>query len=483
MRPGFNVLEDGWIPVVTLEGKCEMLGIRAVLARAHELEALSDPSPMVEYSLYRFLSVFLMDALRPKDTETLEEMLEDGCFDMEEIEDYIERCLREGTSFDLFDEERPFFQSPYRGEWDKKLKPVGTLDHTIPSGNNHVHFDHRKETEVSLTFDEAARQLFPALLFCTSGAQSYPSGVTGSPPYYTIVLGETLFHTMVYSMVPLERIDISFDEPPVFWRDPHPVEPKKEIGHTSWLQGMLFPTRRVLLVPDEESGRVSQVYFSQGMNFVNKESWNDPFVTYRVLDGGRVPWRPDRDRPVWRNLYDLINIANRQAPYNLEQYAELKQETEYGDVLLYGVQTNQASYLDVMRYSLRVPLRLAEDEDAVETVKACILASEQVAGGLKNSLTKTGAISEILVSQAVQGYYDDCERSFWVLCNEKLSAPDRVLRGCYLSWCSNLAVYAHAARQKVLQQMNLRGRALVRMVQEEKILAHELRKIKEVVKE
>lgn len=479
MRPVFHVLTEGWIPVITLEGKREMLGIRAVLARAHQLKELSDASPMVEYSLYRFLSVFLMDALRPEDTETLEELLEDGGFDMEKIDAYIEECLREGTSFDLFDEKRPFCQSPYREEWDKTLKPISTLDYTMPSGNNHVHFDHRTVTKLSLPFDEAARQLFSSLLFCTAGAQGYPSGVNGKPPYYTIISGETLFHTLVYTLVPLERITIPFDEPPVAWRNFQPIEPKKEVGKTSWLQGMLFPTRRVLLVPDEEKEEVSQVYFSQGMNFVNMESWNDPFVTYRVLDSGRAPWRPDREKPVWRNLYDLINVSNRQAPYILEQYAELAEGTEYGDILLYGVQTNNASYLDVARHSLRIPLKLTRDEEVVEVIKACIAASEQVARGLKSSLTNAEVVPETQASQAVQIYYESCERALWSLCSEKLLAPDRP-RACYLPWCMDLAIYAREAREQVLQQMNLRGRALARVMQEEKTLWRELRKIQEV---
>ena len=57
MRPKFDVLKDGWLPVVTLEGKREMLGIQELLARAHELKELSDASPMVEIMLIKFKKI------------------------------------------------------------------------------------------------------------------------------------------------------------------------------------------------------------------------------------------------------------------------------------------------------------------------------------------------------------------------------------------------------------------------------------------
>ena len=89
MRPSFNVLDEPWIPVVGLDGSREILGIRETLRRSPELKEISLVSPLEEFSVYRFLSVFLTDALRPKGMENIEELLEEGSFDMGQIEDYI----------------------------------------------------------------------------------------------------------------------------------------------------------------------------------------------------------------------------------------------------------------------------------------------------------------------------------------------------------------------------------------------------------
>ena len=89
MSASFNVLDQAWIPVVTADGREEQLGIRETLARAHELREISSASPLEEYSLYRFLGLFLMDALRPESETDIEDLLDAGRFDETAIEDYI----------------------------------------------------------------------------------------------------------------------------------------------------------------------------------------------------------------------------------------------------------------------------------------------------------------------------------------------------------------------------------------------------------
>ena len=78
MKPSFDVLQEPWIPVVTFEGETLEVGILDALLRSPEWKEIQDPSPMVEYSVYRFLIVFLMDALRPETPVDLEELLYAG---------------------------------------------------------------------------------------------------------------------------------------------------------------------------------------------------------------------------------------------------------------------------------------------------------------------------------------------------------------------------------------------------------------------
>ena len=209
-----DVLSEPWIPVVEEGGAAAELGLLETLERAHRLRAVQDPSSLVEYSVYRFLIVFLMDMLRPEDTESLEELLEAGRFDPDRIRDYVALCQAEEVSFDLFDEERPFLQTTCRSEWDQKPKPVSILDYTAPNGNNHIHFNHWREQTV-YTPGNALRMMLAAQIFCTAGVQGYPSNVNGAPPWFALIQRESLFQTLVFGMLALNQIRIPFDRPPV----------------------------------------------------------------------------------------------------------------------------------------------------------------------------------------------------------------------------------------------------------------------------
>lgn len=463
MTAEFDVLTQGWIPVLDGEGTLRKVGLREALINAHRLVEISDPSPMVEYGLYRLLSVFLMDALRPADRETLEDLLESGAFAEEEIDGYIVQCRSEGVSFDLFDPERPFLQTKYDPALDQKAKrTVAALDYTAPSGNNHNHFDHRKA--FSLSFDEAARLLVPLQLFCTAGLQG-PSNVSGAPPYYSVVKGRTLFETLVFSMIPLERIDIPFDDPPVFWRNQTLVEPKKAVAETSWLYGMLFPARRVTLVPDKNA--VTDIYLSAGLDFKSMESWTDPFVTYRYIKDTRAPWRPNQGKAVWRNLNDLVDVAGKRAPMILQQYFNLEKDSNEASITLYGLQTNKASYLGAVRYDLRVSAQLTRNDNLLQCITIAIRAAENMEKALRGTFSNVPEIVPKVVAQAVLHYYDQCEQKFWSLCGNAGKTVEE-LGIQYLAWCDFLAEAAKKEREKALMQSHLTGRALAKTAAHDK---------------
>lgn len=474
MRPSFNVLDAPWIPVVALNGTKDLLGIRDTLRRAPELKEISVVSPLEEFSVYRFLSVFLMDALRPEDRDNIEELLDDGSFDMKQIEEYISLCEEEGVSFDLFDEERPYMQAAYVKEWDKEPKPISAIDCFLPSGNNHLHFEHGEAEMRTLTMDKAARLLIAIQQFCTAGAQGYPSGVNASPPYFGVVKGERLFETLVYSLLPVQMIDIPFDEPAVIWRSNAAIVPKKAVGQTSWLRGMLFPARRVSLILSQGGTAVTGVYLAQGENFVNKETWTDPYVTYRMLDNGRIPLRPKGEKPVWRSLYEIAGRDGRSQ--FLQQYLDIADQP-YAHITMYGVETNQASYLNIMRHDIRFRKELMERDEMVELLKRCVVVAERLARKLRHCLRDDNIVPESVANDAVNVFYGKCESSFWNLCEECLDGDS--IQEQYRNWCFEVSQFAQNSFVKAIANVNLRGKALGRAAQQQKWLTVEIKKTKE----
>ena len=476
MKATFDILLEPWIPVVEEDGTTRELGLLEVLERAHQLRAVQDPSPLVEYSVYRFLIVFLMDMLRPEDTEALEELLEEGQFDPDRIWDYVALCRSEGVSFDLFDEERPFLQTTYRGVWDRKPKPISTLDYSTPKGNNHIHFNHQQERAI-YTPGKAIRMMLTAQIFCVHEVQDYPSNVNGAPPWFALIQGESLFQTLALGMLDLDYIGIPFDRPPVLWRNTEEVEAKKQVVQTSWLFGMLFPARRIHLIPDENGSTVSQVYFSQGMNYQTTNTWIDPHVAYSISDKGRFNWKPSEDEAIWRNFTYLIDM--KRTPQIVSQYKNLDWPDREIALMLYGVQTDpgKASYLRYQKHDLSFPVKLLGNEYALHYTVDYIDRAERLGRALYKSLQQKEIPDESRV-QAKQHFYAECEQLLWKEL-DALTQPnvDYIARAEQIREAQIQAALSCA--DWVLGQLNLRGRAMVQVMgSQEKILQKEIAAIR-----
>lgn len=472
MKDSFNVLDQAWIPTVTLSGHRQDMGIRETLANAHLLREISDASPLKEYSVYRFLGLFLMDALRPASEIDIEDLLDIGAFDMSKIENYIEQCQGEGVSFDLFDDNIPFLQSKLDEKIDTVEKPVSILDCTLPSGNNHVHFMHKAPEKIEA--GEAVRLLLSTYLFCTAGAQGYPSGVYGAPPFFGVIKGKNLYETLINILLPISWIGIPFDEPPVLWRRKTRIKPKGDIPGTSWLQGMLFPTRRIHLIGDG-NGYVRAVYLSQGENFINKETWKDPYVTYRNNDTSVFPLRPHADSPIWRNFCDLIDLPGNHASQLLQLYRTIH---DGGNVALtlYGVETSQASYLSTQRYDLSFPILLTGQE-SVELLTRCIAAAQSLQRSLRKALSNINGLPDTQVVSAANEFEKDCESRFWRLCR-LLSEGGNESPSLYSDYCDEISDAVMREYTNVCKKIHLRAHSLTMAEENRVVLFREVQKLK-----
>ena len=456
MKPRFDVLKEPWIPVANMSGETYELGILDALGRAHELRSVHDISPLVEYSVYRFLVVFLMDALRPRKLSDIEEILGGGSFDMDAICSYVKRCKDEGVSFDLFDEERPFMQTKVDPRWDKQTKPVDTLDYTVPSGNNHVHFDHKNGAE-AYSAAKAMRMLLAAQQFCTSGAQGYPSNVNGAPPWFALIRMDSLFETLALNMIPVNQIRIKLDDPPVAWRSTAEVEPKKQVSQTSWLYGMLFPARRIHLNPGAD-GRVKSIYLSQGMNYIDPETWPEPHAAYRVDNKGRFNLKPSTAFAVWQNLIYFVDTQRNCAPQTLGNFARIFDEG-FANLTMYGVATNQASYLQTAKRDLRLPVGIIGSDEAERFIIAFAEAAQQLSKAVREAL-KHKEIPEESRKSAVQRFNDRSDAKLFSLLDE-LCSPDAGLSALLKATVEELFKDASSCIDEQLNSLALRGRTML----------------------
>lgn len=466
MSQTYNILEREWIPVIDMAGNAQRIGLKDLLLHAHELKEVSSANPLTEFSIYRFLSVFVMDMLRPETAGDIEDILEAGSFDEEELDAYLGVCEKEGVSFDLFDEKKPFMQASFNPDIDKNVRTANYLDIVSPRGNNALHVNHCAEGELAIPFEDVLPAILSTQIFATAGIQGFPSSINGAPPYFAVIKGDSLFQTICYMIVPIEEIDIPFDEPKVFWREKQEIVPKQIVTTTSWLYGMLFPARRITVIPDWETETVKSVYYSQGLNFTLPDNWTDPEVTYRMGETGRFPWRPSHEKAVWRNIYDLIDIQDRMAPEILRIYIE-NNLGKYADISLYGVETNQASYLQLMYHDMRIPAAVIQDPIHVRCLKECVLRSENVALQIqlsvskKNVSEKLGLLLNSSVSECIQRFYHSCESELWHLCDTELAAEDFDEKKTIQTWNKTIAEFAFEAISILEQRVQLSSENLI----------------------
>ncbi|NMC27193.1 MAG: type I-E CRISPR-associated protein Cse1/CasA, partial [Syntrophomonadaceae bacterium] len=311
----FDVLRQSWIPAEGIDGVVKEYGILDILLQAKSLRSIVDSSPLFQYGMYRLLIALLSDAIRPRNIDDLLELFEQGEFPLELLNNYIAECEKDGPCFDLFDKHKPFLQSAYDEDLDKTIRSVALLAYELPSGNNTTHFDHRAESEHAFCPEICARALTAINVFCTAGLQG-PSGINGAPPWYVLVRGGNLFETLILNIW-IPNLELPFDDPPIAWRNRSRIIPGQSVKRTSYLYGLTWQPRRILLQPLEENGvcsysgklsnvMIRQMYFQKGWKFEGYALWTDPHTPRSISEDAVSSVKPREGKAVWRDLAPFL---------------------------------------------------------------------------------------------------------------------------------------------------------------------------------
>lgn len=208
--------------------------------------------------------------------------------------------------------------------------------------------------------------------------------------------------------------EISYDVPPVIWRNLSDVIPKQTETSISVLYGMLYPCRRVLLYP-EEDGTVKKIYLCQGKNFVAYDSWKDPHVSYLYSDKGRSSLKPTMEKEPWRNITTIFS-DDVTAPVFIHRVLNENLVDEVF-VTAYSIVTNQASYLDMQKSHLKMPRSIAMNETKRDRVQEIIKAVEEMNHALGKSINgcfiavqqdKSNKVNHRIVSDVQSKFLQQC---------------------------------------------------------------------------
>jgi hypothetical protein len=279
----YDLVCKPWIPVVWRNDACEpnppRVGIREALKRAREIKCISHTAPFIEFGLYRLLIMILLDAYsiageRPT-IGKMRAILESRKFNAPVLGRYFDTYARR---FDLWSAEYPFLQMPM---------PSGTSEYIskmiapVPSGTKIAFWHHYTENETRLSEEEVARELCAVTPFCFDYAPKDICTIGGDPPLYVLVLGNSLFETIVFNLPrPSGRVTVAQEmKCGPTWRCP--VEDPEAIPHAPTLtQGWTWPVRRIKLQQGEGSGGIVMAANKAGAGKTaakeKVKAWRDP---------------------------------------------------------------------------------------------------------------------------------------------------------------------------------------------------------------
>jgi CRISPR system Cascade subunit CasA len=441
----YNLLWEPWIPAVDKGGKMIKTGIMGLMKDARQLQEVSDPSPPVQFGIYRLLIAFTLDVLAPKNVNELGKLLsrKEG-FDMSVLDAYAGKWE---SRFDLFDPAHPFYQAAPDPALDKTIEPISRLMQHLPAGSNTTLFHHGTWDNNAYSFEQCARGLVTIPPFMTMGGAGKSPSINGAPPMYALVKGDDLFETILLNVCTSSKaVQLTGDEPPA-WRSDRAVI-KEKVSRFSLLQGLTWQPRRVRLIPGEggictytgerKEALVREIYFDPG--FQASGEWADPQVAYRIDDKGRTPIRPYEDREVWRDIGPIVLLqkddyesekgkVHFERPAVVQQYLEMSEKRLFKrnsevPIEVYCLRTDlKAKLFEWSMETLPVPQEVSTMKGAGFQVQNAIDSAEIVGRNIRWAIKKAypregnGNKSALgtIVRSALYSYWDELRREFYDL--------------------------------------------------------------------
>ena len=411
MNATFNLISEPWIPARALDGSQDLCSLRDTLVRAHELQGIEDPSPLVVASLHRLLLAVLHRALEgPEDSIDAAEWLMDGAFPSEDIDGYLDEWQER---FELFSENGRFFQvEPHDDLLDpKQHAPWTSLAAEIAGGNNPTLFDHSGDEDPRpISAAEAARLLVADQTFALGGGRS-SLGLSNrrdgplTSALAVVPVGETLFETFCLNLLPYPPEDREQDTPA--WERPPLTLDNLRANPMRVPQGLAdrytWQTRCVRLQPNDDL-TVTRTIYASGIGLGKAEVAEidmDPMSPFRIGDKGPLAIRLRGDRALWRDFLALTPAHSGWSPARTVEHALIvREETNDNSVLPVqllgqGRVPAQAKLERWRSETFYLPDAVLRERLAVEVVEACLEAAEETGQSLRSV---SRALAEKLLS-------------------------------------------------------------------------------------
>jgi CRISPR system Cascade subunit CasA len=351
----YNLFDEPWIPIRWTPAAPlphpERIGLRDLLLRSTDIEALAIADPPAHSALLRILyaltaRVTELDEAGPGDWGMRRlEILDAGHLPGDRIDTYIGRYHHRFFLYD-FEGRRPWMQDARLAEQcdPDNTAGVNKLIVTRPAGNTHAWFRHGSDARPDLpTAPEAVLNLLVWHYYGPSGRCSArevngvkTASATAGPLRTALSyhpLGETLFETVLAGLVQPERtVRRGDDLCPWEWQElPDPDKaPPTPAGPCARLTAC--SQHALLLVPEENNPHLVRDAYITWAYRSGRIPRDDNYLIWQISQqNNRYPRPADSRRALWRDLDALLlkqppGTAQPQRPRVFEYASEVSEE-------------------------------------------------------------------------------------------------------------------------------------------------------------
>lgn len=393
MTPTFNLLDEPWIPVRTLQGAVREVGLLELFEHAEKFEGLVETSPPNLVALYRVLLAVTHRGLTKslgtwKDADRARWYCEG--FPGGAVHAYLESWR---DRFWVFHAERPFMQVAALAtlpETKEKLKPWTQVAIDRANGNTPAMFDHAVDSDPRpMSWQRLLRDLLGFLQFTPGGlvkvVRSADKAGALANTAACIPVGSNLSQTLCLALHPADKAGL--EDLPAWERSAPALADLQSEGRRSSgpVDRYTRLSRAVLFVHEvDDSERVRQVRFAAGLALSTDENDPDPMASHRVGKNGAIRLTFAEGRALWRDLPTLVPDASghHSLPAPILQWAANLHlssgvPSAYVSFIVAGLASDQAKVLRWRSDRFVLPARFITDPDAAEWIRQSLARTEQ----------------------------------------------------------------------------------------------------------
>jgi CRISPR system Cascade subunit CasA len=326
----------------------------------------------------------------------------EGDWDKAKIEAYLDQWH---NRFDLFDAQRPFYQSP--GFREGKPITINKLFNEMSATNNTVLFDHRfDDMEPRIEASYVARGLVTAQAYALGGGRSATINLVHAPlvgKAMVMLKGRNLFETLSLNLLPMgtsspisltgEASDKQLNADRPIWESDKLDRPGSTRPIRGYLDLLTWQSRAINLLPSEKGSMTfSSMFMAQGTMWKNDDLFDPMVAYYQSKDYG---WRPvgvDMDKEPWRSLAALVHTTTEnKGTMNVNSVGTLIRDGAISRDALYhlevfGMCSSQAKIHQWKHARIPFPLSYLKDENLVPYLTDAITIAEKIEHNLKKGI-------------------------------------------------------------------------------------------------